>query len=355
MLTIIQGHASLQLSAENLNDDVTNSLQQMSLAAERAAALTRQLLMFSRKQVVQPRVLDLNVIVGEMREMLSRLIGEHISLNCELSVGLPTVFADQSNLEQIVMNLAANARDAMMEGGELLICTDTVKIDAAHVKLNPQARTGSFVCMSVVDTGCGMSLETLSHMFEPFFTTKEVGKGTGIGLATVYGILAQHEGWIEVESQVGKGSSFNLYLPVSEQPMELSEEVENTGALGGEETILVVEDEPGVRSVMTHVLRHHGYNVLEASDSIEAMDVWSAEEGDVDLLVTDIVMPNGIKGNALADCLRAEKSDLKVIFSSGYSPDFCTEGAPQSHRINFLEKPYKPGVLIRAVRNCLDA
>jgi PAS domain S-box-containing protein len=354
MLTVIQGHVSMRLAANNLEKEVTDSLNQVSLAAERAAALTRQLLTFSRKQVVQPEVLDVNAIVGNLHDMLRRLIGEHIDLRCEFAEGLPAIHADQSNVEQIVVNLVVNARDSMPQGGHLVIRTEAVELGKAHIATHPKARPGRFVCLTLSDTGCGMDAETLNHIFEPFFTTKEVGKGSGLGLATVYGIVAQQEGWIEVTSVVGKGTDLKIYLPACEAQIGPEAGNEDTELRGGDETILVVEDETAVRNIMTHVLRHHGYRVFEAADGPEAIDMWSEKSGEVDLLVTDIVMPNGLKGNALADQFRAEKAGLKVIFSSGYSSEFGTEASPLDDSFSFLEKPYKPEVLIRAVRDCLD-
>ena len=353
MLTVIQGHASLQLAADHLEKGMADSLNQVSIAAERAAALTRQLLTFSRKQIVQPRVLDLNSIVENLHDMLRRLIGEHIDLRCEFANGL-TIFADESNVEQIVVNLVVNARDAMPQGGQLTLRTEMVGIDAAHLARHPQARVGNHVCMSFTDTGCGMSTETLSRIFEPFFTTKEVGKGSGLGLATVYGIVANLYGWIEVASEVSAGTTLRIFLPVSAEKADAGDSADAGDLRGGDETILVVEDEPAVREIMTHVLRHHGYEVMEAGDGPEAIGLWSERGGEVDLLVTDIVMPNGLKGNVLAAQLKAEKADLKVIYSSGYTADFATEAAPVAERISFLEKPYKPEALVRAVRDCLD-
>ena len=355
MLTVIQGHVSLQLAAKNLDEGMASSLEQVAMAAERAASLTRQLLAFSRKQVVQPRVLDLNAIMRSLREMLSRVIGEHIELCCEFGDKLPTVHADESNIAQIVMNLSVNARDAMPRGGRIVIRTEAVEIDVAHGMRHPQAYPGSFLRLSVTDNGTGMTAETLNHIFEPFFTTKEVGKGTGLGLATVYGIVAQHEGWIEVLSELGHGSSFQIYLPCHDHAPAPSMDDACADLRGGDETILVVEDEFAVREVITHILRGRGYEVLEASDGREALSVWSSQGGEVDLLLTDIVMPNGLRGNLLADRLQTEKKDLKVILSSGYTSDFGTEADPLSSRVNFLAKPYKPEVLVKAVRDCLDS
>ncbi|MEO6741780.1 MAG: response regulator [Chthoniobacteraceae bacterium] len=354
MLTVIQGHASIHLAANKVEKDVADSLQQVSLAAERAAALTRQLLTFSRKQIVQPRVLDVNAIVRNLHKMLRRLIGEHIELRSELAAGLPSIRADESNVEQIVVNLVVNARDAMPEGGHLTIRTEAVRLDGVQTSRHPNARAGNFVCLSLADTGCGMDATTLNRIFEPFFTTKEVGKGTGLGLATVYGIVAHQEGWIEVTSEVNHGTKVNIFLPVCDAPSGQVSESDDRKLRGGDETILVVEDEPAVREVMTQVLRHHGYQVLEAGDGPEAIGMWAEKGEEVDLLVTDIVMPNGIKGNVLADRLKAEKVGLKVIFSSGYSAEFATADAPLNEHFSVLEKPYKPEVLVRAVRDCLD-
>jgi len=354
ILTVIQGHTSLQLAARNIDADMANSLQQVSIAADRAASLTRQLLTFSRKQVVQPRVLDLNEVVRKLHDMLRRVIGEEIDLCCELSAGLPTIHADESSLEQIVMNLVVNARDAMPQGGRLAIRTAFVEVDIEHATRHPQALLGRFVRLSVADTGCGMSPDTLNHIFEPFFTTKEVGRGTGLGLATVYGIVAQQGGWIEVASQLDQGATFSLFLPGSEDSVEIPHAQEATDLRGGDETILVVEDERAVRDVITSVLRCRGYEVLEAADGLEALDIWALRGPEVDLLLTDIVMPKGLRGNLLAERLRKDRADLKVIFSSGYSSNFGTEAAPLPSRIHFLQKPYKPEVLIKAVRDCLD-
>ena len=355
MLTVIQGHASIQLAAANLEKDLANSLTHVSYAAERAAALTRQLLTFSRKNVVQPQLLDVNGIVRNLHDMLSRLIGEHIDLRCELGENLPAIYADESNIEQIVMNVVANARDAMPNGGQLTVQTGLVEVDKARADRNPQARPGRHVFLRVTDSGCGMNSETLSHIFEPFFTTKEVGKGSGLGLATVYGIVARQDGWIEVASEEGCGATFEILLPVREEKVAVALKISDDDLPGGFETILVVEDEPAVREIITYVLRRHGYHVLEAGDGPEALSLWSSQGGEVDLLVTDIVMPNGIKGNVLAQRLRAERPELKVIFSSAYSSDFATDASPLNERISFLEKPYKPEVLVRAVRECLDA
>jgi PAS domain S-box-containing protein len=355
MLTVIQGYTSLSLTAAGLDADVANSLQQVALAAERAAALTRQLLTFSRKQMVQPRVLDLNETLRRLHDMLRRLIGEHIELCCEFDENLPAVFADESNIEQVVMNLVVNARDAMPHGGRLTIGTEAVTIDAAHVRRHPEARVGTFSCLTISDSGCGMSPETLSHIFEPFFTTKEVGKGTGIGLATVYGIVSQLEGWIDVKSQVDVGTVLKVFLPRSEAQAEPVALPQICNQYCGGERILLVEDESSVREIIAAILRDHGYQVWGAADGPKALELWRERGGEFDVLVTDIIMPNGMKGNVLADHLQAEKEGLKVIFSSGYSSNFGTESTPLPAGCSFLAKPYTPDVLVRAVRDCLAA
>ncbi len=354
VLTVIQGHANLQLAAKDLDNDMTESLTQVSQAAQRAASLTKQLLMFSRKQMVQPRALNLNEVVQTLQEMLGRVIGEHIQLNCQLSEPLPAILADSGNLEQIIMNLAVNARDAMPHGGKLTIRTRVMTMSQSDTERHPQARSGRFVCLNVADTGVGMTPETLSHIFEPFFTTKEVGKGTGLGLATVHGIVAQHDGWIEVASKEFEGSSFNLFFPASSDAAQSSHGSSVIGAKGGNETILVVEDEAPVRGVIAGTLRRSGYKIIEACDGIEALKIWEEHGKDIDLLLTDIMMPNGLRGNELADRLRQERPDLRVLFSSGYSADFGTGSSPLSERVNFLEKPYKPEFLLKKVRECLD-
>jgi PAS domain S-box-containing protein len=355
MLTVIQGYTSLSLAAAGLDADVTNSLQQVALAADRAAALTRQLLTFSRKQMIQPRVLHLNDTLRNLHNMLRRMIGEHIELSCEFDEKLPPVFADESNIEQVVMNLVVNARDAMPQGGRLTISTKAVTIDPAHVRHHADARVGSFVGLTISDTGSGMSPETLSHIFEPFFTTKEAGKGTGIGLATVYGIVSQLDGWIEVASQIGEGTSMRIFLPASEGKVEPVVVPAIDDTCGGGERILLVEDERAVREIITTILRDHGYAVWAAADGPGALELWQERAGEFDVLVTDIIMPNGLKGNVLAGQLQAEKADLKVIFSSGYSSNFGTESAPLPNGCSFLAKPYKPEVLVRAVRDCLGS
>jgi PAS domain S-box-containing protein len=353
MLTVIQGYTSLSLAAHGLDADVSNSLQQVALAADRAAALTRQLLTFSRKQMVQLRVLNLNETLRNLHDMLRRVIGEEIELSCQFDETLPAIFADESNIEQVVMNLVVNARDAMPHGGRVAISTEAVTVDAEYVRRHAEARLGDFASLTIKDTGCGMSPETLNHIFEPFFTTKDVGKGTGIGLATVYGIVSQLGGWLEVQSQLGEGTVMKVLLPAKEGEAEPAVPACIDDIHGNGEKVLLVEDERSVRDILTAILRDHGYEVWGAPDGPGALELWKERAGAFDILITDIVMPNGVKGNVLASRLQAEKADLKVIFSSGYSSNFGTGAAQLPAGCSFLAKPYKPGVLVRAVHDCL--
>ena len=356
ILTVILGHTGLQLAAANLDEDMADSLRQMTQAGERAAALTRQLLAFSRKQITQPQVLRLNHVMGNLRDILSRVIGEHITLRCEFPTEIPPIYADEGSIEQIVMNLVVNARDAMPNGGQITVSVEDVEVVAAHLSRNAQARVGRYVCLCISDNGCGMSAETLSHMFEPFFTTKEVGKGTGLGLATVHGIVTQQGGWVEVVSKQNAGSTFKVFIPVSEKEENGKAPPKSDPlARGGDETILVVEDEEGVRGIIADTLTQRGYHVLEASDGPAAMGIWSERSREIDMLLTDVVMPKGMKGNVLAERLREDRANLKVLFSSGYNTDFTVEGGQFTNRMNFLQKPYKPEALVKAVRECLDS
>jgi len=354
ILTIIQGHTDRLLGQCDGDGDLTEPLKQVSAAARRASSLTRQLLMFSRKQVMQPKVLDLNAVLGNTTKMLHRLLGEDIALQSRYATNLPTIEADAGMIEQIIMNLSVNARDAMPKGGELLITTSDVNIDDSYVRQHPEARTGQFVCLSVTDTGCGMNRETLARIFEPFFTTKEVGKGTGLGLATVYGIVKQHQGWVEVTSEVGLGTTFKIYVPATSKPPEpLGEKTTSPQVRGGHETILLVEDEPVLRELARMILKDYDYQVLEAATGVEALKVWEENNGRIDLLLTDMVMPEGMSGRELAEELKTRKPDLKVIYTSGYSSEVMGQDLGLRD-IKFLQKPYPPPQLAQAVRECLD-
>jgi two-component system, cell cycle sensor histidine kinase and response regulator CckA len=356
ILTVIHGHASLLLAGGSLSGNPAKCAQQISQAAERAAGLTRQLLAFGRRQIMQPRQLDMNEVVGNMTKMLGRILGEDIAFKLHYSPQPALVQADPGMMEQVLLNLSVNSRDAMPKGGLLAIKIAAVRVEASHKVEQPEARAGICVCLSVTDTGCGIPPANLQRIFEPFFTTKEVGKGTGLGLATVYGIVKQHQGWIEVESEVGKGTAFKVFLPRSGGSAEVAQDqsTEKT-ARGGSETILVVEDEAPVRDLVCSVLASHGYRVLPAESGTRALQVWQDSKGQIDLLFTDLVMPDRLNGRELAEKLWTERPRLKVIFTSGYSADAVGKDFVLCRSLNYLQKPYQPHKLALAVRDCLDA
>jgi signal transduction histidine kinase/ActR/RegA family two-component response regulator len=356
ILTVIHGYSDSLISRFREDSNTRDALCQIRNASRRAAALTRQLLTFSRKQMIQPRLLSLNAVLQNLANMLPRLLGEDIILETKYFQGLPQIEADTGMLEQIVMNLAVNARDAMPNGGKLLIETATANIDQDYAGAHPEARAGLFSCLTVTDTGCGMDAKTRERIFEPFFTTKEVGKGTGLGLATVYGIVKQHKGWIEVLSEIGFGTTFRIYLPAvgpaaaSASPVSANRE----SVRGGRETILLVEDEPVVRELVRDILQTYDYSIVEASSGVEALRIWDQQDGKVDLLLTDIIMPEGLNGRELARQLKTRKPNLKVIFSSGYSAETLGKDFREDDTA-FLPKPYLPAQLAQLVRQRLDS
>jgi CheY-like chemotaxis protein len=356
MLTVIQGHAGMVLARPTLPAELREPSQAIFFAAERAAGLTRQLLMFSRKNVMQPTLLDLREVVTNMTKMLNRLLGETITLQFDPPPALPRIQGDVGMLEQILMNLAVNARDAMLDGGILSITTSSVKIDEAYAQTHPEARSGHFLALMVADTGCGMDAATMGRIFEPFFTTKEVGKGTGLGLATVYGIVKQHEGWIQVASELGGGTTFTIFFPARSEPMGSVQTGVTTAATvrGGSETILVVEDEPVLRDMAHVILEDCGYSVIEARSGVQALEVWNSHSGSIDLVLTDVVMPEGMSGVELAKRLLPVKPALKIIFASGYSMDELDTDFLSKGHASFLQKPYTHVTLAKAVRECLD-
>jgi PAS domain S-box-containing protein len=355
VLTIIQGHCELVAMGEKLTKSGLESLDQVRMAADRAAKLTQQLLTFGRKQFMQIESLDLNGVIQQVTQMLRRVLGENISLRTNLAPRLPAVEADATMMEQVIMNLSVNARDAMPGGGSLTIGTVPVMVTRAYVERNPEAREGTFICLSVSDNGTGIEPDKVSKLFEPFFTTKEVGKGTGLGLATVYGIVKQHQGWIELESELGKGSVFKVYLPGSSKAHAARNgKVVPQNVRGGNETVLLVEDEAGVLTLARGILKSYGYDVLEARTGVEALRLWAQYDTKIDLLLTDIVMPEGISGLDLAKKLRGEKRDLKVLYSSGYSIEVAGQDFGLMDGMAFLKKPYQPSALALKVRECLD-
>jgi len=291
-----------------------------------------------------------------MYKMLHRLLGEPITLECRYAPDLPLIDADAGMIEQVIMNLAVNARDAMPGGGRLTINTAARVLSENEAWRNPDAKTSRWVSLEVGDTGCGMDENTLKHVFEPFFTTKAVGKGTGLGLATVYGIIKLHRGWIDVRSQEGRGTQFNVCLPISAAPHSADvAPPEEPEVRGGKESILLVEDEREVRILARTCLRRFGYRVVEAAHGLEALQLWNEENGRVDLLLTDMVMPGGISGRELAIRLKAQAPGLKVIYATGYSLDVVGGGLSLVEGRNYIPKPYDPQTLAKTVRACLDA
>lgn len=357
ILTIIQGHASMLHDSQSGNSPSVRPLREIRDAAERAGNLIRQLLMFSRKQILQPRPLDLSAVVESVAGMLRRTLGEHIRLHVKSTGSLPLIHADPVMIEQMLMNLAVNARDAMPNGGLLVISTRLAQVTPEAARRNAEARPGEFLCLTVADSGCGMGPDTVSRIFEPFFTTKEVGKGTGLGLATVYGAMKQHKGWIEVESAPGRGTSFHLFLPTGQRQGEAAlpgnTSSSSSGPKEGSETILVVEDEPALRELVVEILQCHGYNVLSADCGSQALDVWSRHSSEIALVVTDMVMP-GMMGRELAERLQREDPRIKIIYTSGYSPGMAGKDLALLEGFNFLPKPYPPSKLAQLVRECLD-
>lgn len=358
LLTVMRGNAELLLlNSAQLSPEANECLKQIAAAAERAANLTRQLLAFSRKQVMQPKPVILNEVIGNLAKMLRRIIKEDIQLECHYEAKLPFVLADAGMLEQVLVNLVVNARDAMPQGGTLVIATELIVLDGPRLGGHPEARAGEFVCWSVSDTGTGISPEHLQRIFEPFFTTKEVGKGTGLGLATVYGIVKQHQGWIEVSSRLGEGATFKIFLPAVPAPDEVPGSFKAQPELrGGSESILLVEDDNPVRMVTRRVLESFGYNVLEAGSANDALKLWQTHQDRIALLLTDIVMPEGVTGRELADILRKQKPDIKVILMSGYSAEVAGKDAEFSRRSrnHFIQKPSSSRTLLDMVRRCLD-
>ena len=354
ILTVILGRTEEAAQDRRLPDDLHEAMADISQNAERATALTRQLLTFSRRQAIQVKDVDMNVIVGGLSRMLNRILGEDIDVAVHYAPRPAFVRADPGMIEQVLLNLVVNARDAMPIGGHISIEVSLVEgtIDAG----GPARPIGSWVCLRVTDTGSGIASEDLPHIFEPFFTTKDVGKGTGLGLATTYGIVQQHGGWIEVDSEVERGTTFLAFFPhVSAMLAEPPPPAAAPPPPRGNETILVVEDEEGVRALVTKVLGDLGYRLLEAQSGPRALDVWREHESEIDMLITDIVMPDGMNGLELAERLRRSRPSLKVIFTSGYLADVSREDIPARETDAYLAKPFSLPEMARMVRRMLDA
>ena len=356
VLTIIHGHVTLVLGEPDLPPRAAKSLKTALEAVERAAGLTRQLLAFSRKQSIELAPTDLNTVIGNVAKLLDRILGENVRLRFERGTDLPAIEADTGMIEQVVINLAVNARDAMPAGGRLVMSTSRVSLQAAEAARHPEARAGDFLCLKVTDTGCGMDEGTLRRIFEPFFTTKAPGKGTGLGLATVYGIVRQHRGWIEVQSQVGQGTSFLIFFPqLDEMPSTAAAAARAEPAnLGRNETIFLVEDEPTLRDLARLLLEELGYQVVSAASGQEALQVWAKERDKIDLLLTDLVLPDGVTGFELAQKLQQERPALRVVLTSGYDSEKVSQELPESRAFGFIQKPYRAEALGRSIRQALE-
>lgn len=354
ILTVIQGNASLLLNPQLDPAERSGCSRQIVQAAERAAGLTRQLLIFSRKQVMRPAHVDLNEVVANLTKMLRRILGEDIVLQTNYAPELALIHADAGMIEQVLMNLLVNARDAMPAGGQLSISTAKEKFTKAQVEKNPDAVAGTHVRLTVRDTGCGIPRENLPHIFEPFFTTKAVGKGTGLGLATVYSIVQQHHGWITASSEVNQGSTFNIYFPAVEGKREETEAALAAAKMPhGTGTILVVEDELAVRVLVSNLLQRCGYTVLAAESGVAAMKVWQEHQDRIQLLLTDIIMPDGMNGYELSRQLQAARPGLKVVYTSGYSGEVVGKSLNLADGVNFLQKPYPPQKLLQILQDHL--
>jgi signal transduction histidine kinase/ActR/RegA family two-component response regulator len=353
LLTVMLGYSEMLL--HNLEDERLKShVEAISNAAERAGRLTSQLLAFSRKQIREPRVLNINDIVAETDNMLRRVIGEDIKLTTVLDKDLSHVRIDPGQIEQVIMNLTVNARDAMPDGGKLVIETANVELDAEYANAHLSVQPGEHVMLAVTDTGHGMDEETRKHIFEPFFTTKEVGAGTGLGLSTVYGIAKQNNGNVWVYSEPGKGTTFKVYLPVVKEERAAAPDKEEAPEVpAGTETILLVEDEEIVRELARQVLEQKGYKVLTARHGAEALIVAEQYDGPIHLLLTDVVMPE-MNGKDLAERLLAIRSDLRVIYMSGYADAAIFQNGSVPETANYLQKPFTPASLLRKVREVLD-
>jgi CheY-like chemotaxis protein len=354
LLTVISGNVSFAMMDLQRQDPLYESMNEISRAVDSAAMLTRQLLAFSRKQVIDPRVVNLNTIVERSQKMLTRLLGEDIELRAILPDTLGQVRVDPGQVEQSIVNLAVNARDAMPDGGSLTIETANVTLDEAFCRDRGLTQPGEFVMLAVSDNGSGMDEETKSHLFEPFFTTKEQGKGTGLGLATVYGVVTQNRGTIDVYSEPNCGTTFKIYLPRVDAEPESLQDIQFTRLPRGSETIILVEDEDMVREVAVRLLKRQGYRVHAYANGGEAMMAAGELHEEFQLLITDVVMP-GINGRVLAKNLRALRPTMKVLFTSGYTGDVIVHHGMLESGTEFIAKPYTLEVLAKRVREVLDA
>jgi CheY-like chemotaxis protein len=355
LLTVIAGYSGLLEEKLSTDDPRLDYARQITRASAQAASLTKQLLTFSRKQIIKPKPLDLNALVAGMKQMLQRLVGEDVEVITTLAPSLGMVRADADQMSQILINLAANARDAMPGGGKLIVRTANVEPGKNPPAGEVEPWTGRSVLLSVSDTGVGMTYATRQNIFEPFFTTKERGRGTGLGLSMVYGIVKQNTGYIDVQSEPGKGATFTIYLPrIDEPPTTGSGEELSAGRVRGSETILVVEDHEGVRSLIVGTLELCGFHVLQAADGAEALRQVAQHVGPIDLLLTDVIMP-GMNGKQVADQLAVLRPGIKVLFMSGYSGELIAHHGVLEAGVAYLPKPFTPDSLTAKVREMLGS
>jgi PAS domain S-box-containing protein len=355
LLTVIQGYSDLLLSKISVNDPINNQIRQINDAANKAESLTRQLLAFSRKQIMKPKVIDLNNLIHEIEDMLERLIGADIKFVINLSSDIGKIKADPGQIEQVIMNLAVNARDAMQNGGTLTIDTENTMINQKFKNDYPETVIGNYIQLKMSDTGFGMDKETQAHIFEPFFTTKEKGEGTGLGLATVYGIIKQSGGYIYVQSELTKGTTFKLYFPRVDEPLDSEEKTKISDTnLNGDETVLIVEDQDEVRHLIMDALKLYGYNVLEAPHGGSALLTCEKYQGRIDLIISDIVMPQ-MNGQELVERLLPLQPQMKVLFISGYSENVFSDRNTLDPKMLYVQKPFTPVELLGKVRQVLDS
>jgi two-component system, cell cycle sensor histidine kinase and response regulator CckA len=354
LLTVINGYGEMVMNRLPAGDPARDMLRQVVAAGDRAAGLTRQLLAFSRKSIIEPRILDLKVVVADVDKMLRRLIGEDIEMAVVSDPEVGAVTADAGQIEQVIVNLVVNAGDAMPKGGRLTIEVRDAVLDETYARDHPDAQAGRYVLLAVSDTGCGIDEPTMARIFEPFFTTKGE-RGTGLGLATVHGIVKQSGGHVAVYSEVGRGTTFKVYLPHMEQrPTSAKPHLQPEVLPRGSETVLFVEDEAGVRALSRHVLQECGYTVLEARDGVEAVRIAVQHQGRIDLLVTDVVMPR-LGGREVAEQLATTHPGAKVLFLSGYTDDAVVRHGILQAQVAFLQKPFRPASLVMKVREVLDS
>jgi two-component system, cell cycle sensor histidine kinase and response regulator CckA len=354
LLMVILGYANVLSAHPDVGEDLQRKVKEISKAGNRAASLTRQLLAFSRQQVLEPKVLNMNSVVEDVKKMLRRLIKEDIALLTDLDPALGRMKADQGQIEQVIINLAVNARDAMPQGGTLTIKTNNIEVGETSMTTHEPMPRGSYIGLTVSDTGTGMDAETQSHAFEPFFTTKEQGKGTGLGLATVYGVVKQSGGFIRLTSQVGQGTTFEIFFPrVSELVEDFPKDTNRTSLTGGSETILLVEDDKALRALILSSLREAGYTVIEASEGVAALKIATRQAGAIDLVLTDVVMP-GMSGTQMAEKISAEYPHTKILYMSGYSESAGGHQEILRQGRTLLQKPFDLRSLARQVREILN-